>query len=469
MRLAFEKGTIVVDRDPDESASRGDREGGGELDGDGTGEGNGADGEPAVPHTTWDDRTDNDRALAMHYREIVDHLESAGVPFDDDVLDLVPTPELTADLELRPYQRDALEQWETDGRGVLVLPTGAGKTYVGMAAIEATNAPAFVVVPTLDLVDQWTSELAVFGVDVGEYTGREKRIGPITVSTYDSAYAHAERLGNRFSLVIFDEVHHLAAEGYRHVAEFFAAPCRLGLTATYEREDEQHEVLTGLLGGKVYEIGTEELAGEYLAEHTVERIDVDLTPEEQAAYDAHAETFRDYLRSSNVRMDGPGDFQKVVLRSGNDPRAWEAVRARNRARKIAYSSAAKLDELATLLERHREDRIIVFTRYNDLVDDVVSRFFVPPITHETGKEERRRILRKFREGDYSAIVSSRVLDEGIDVPDANVGIILSGTGSTREYRQRLGRILRPSGDVARLYEIVSTGTGEVSASYRRKR
>lgn len=443
MRLTFESGTVAVEGREDE--------------------------EDLLPHTARDDRTGDDRALAMHYREIVDHLESAGVPFEDDVLDLVPTPPLRADLDLRPYQREALERWETDRQGVLVLPTGAGKTYLGMAAIEAVDGPAFVVVPTLDLVDQWMEELAVFGVDVGEYTGREKRLGPITVSTYDSAYAHAERLGDRFSLVIFDEVHHLAAEGYRQVAELFAAPYRLGLTATYEREDEKHEVLTELLGGKVYEVETDELAGEYLAEHTVERIDVDLTPGEQEAYDEHAAVFRDYLRSSNVQMNGPADFQKVVLRSGNDPRAWEAVRARNAARKIAYSSEAKLDELATILERHREDRIIVFTRYNDLVDDVVERFFVPPITHETGKAERRQILRKFREGDYRAIVSSRVLDEGIDVPAANVGVILSGTGSTREYRQRLGRILRPSGDVARLYEIVSAGTGEVSASYRRKR
>ena len=455
MRLAFEKGTVVVDRGGDGSASHDD--GGGEGD------------VASLPHTTRDDRTGDGRALAMHYPEIVEYLDAEGIAYEDEVLDLVPTPELRADLDLRPYQRDALEQWETDRRGVLVLPTGAGKTYLGMAAIEEVDAPAFVVVPTLDLVDQWIEELGVFGVDVGEYTGREKRLGPITVSTYDSAYAHAERLGNRFSLLVFDEVHHLAAEGYRHVAEFFAAPYRLGLTATYEREDEKHEVLSDLLGGKVYEVETDELAGEYLAEHTVERIDVDLTPAEQERYDEHAETFREYLRASNVRMNGPADFQKVVLRSGNDPRAWEAVRARNEARKIAYGSAAKLDELATILERHRGDRIIVFTRYNDLVDAVVERFFVPPITHETPKAERRRILRKFREGEYPAIVSSRVLDEGIDVPAANVGVILSGTGSTREYRQRLGRILRPSGDVARLYEVVSAGTGEVSASFRRKR
>lgn len=440
LRLAFEQGTIAVYGD---HAS-------------------------AVPHTKWDDRTGNDRALGFRYRAIHDHLEQTGVDVDDTVLDLVPCPELAADIELRSYQQEALDRWLSEKRGVLVLPTGSGKTFVGMQAIDAVNVPTFVVVPTLDLVDQWIDELQTFGITTGEYTGREKQLEPITVSTYDSAYNHAEDLGNRFKLVLFDEVHHLAAEGYRHIAEFFASPFRMGLTATYEREDEKHEALTELVGGKVYEIETEELTGEYLAEYTVERITVDLTPAEKERYDENVEVFRNYLRSTNITMRGPQDFQKVVMRSGNDPRAWKAVRARNEARQIAYSSAAKLDELANLLDRHCDDRIILFTRYNDLVHDVADRFFIPPITHKTEKEERRQILQKFRDDTYSAIVSSQVLDEGINVPDANVGIILSGTGSSREYRQRLGRILRPSDDTARLYEIVSSETGEIRASSRRK-
>jgi superfamily II DNA or RNA helicase len=449
MRLTFEQGTITVEPAADGAVGPGDT---GDLD---------------LPHTERDERTGSHRALGFRYRELRESLDEAGVPVRDEVLDPVPAPPLRADLDLRPYQAAALERWATDRQGAVVLPTGAGKTYVGMAAIEAVDGATLVVVPTLDLVDQWIEELGVFEVDVGEYTGREKRLGPITVTTYDSAYAAAETLGNRFRLLVFDEVHHLAAEGYREIAELFAAPARLGLTATYERADERHEVLTELLGGKVYEIDTEELTGEYLAEYTVERITVDLRPDERDAYEEQRGVFRDYLRSSNLRMRGPEDFRKVVLRSGNDPEAWRAVRARNEARQIAYGSASKLDELATLLEAHRGDRLIVFTRYNDLVYEVADRFFVPPITHATGAEERRRILDRFRSGTYPAIVSSRVLDEGVDVPDANVGVILSGSGSEREYRQRLGRILRPSGDVARLYEIVASATGEVGTASRR--
>ena len=444
VRLAFEKGTIRVT-------------------GSHTTE---------IPGTKPDERSGGRRALGYQYRTIREHLEAdpdldVDVDLEDAVLDLIPCPELAVDIELRPYQQEALDRWLVDKRGVLVLPTGSGKTYVGMKAIDAVNAPAFVVVPTLDLVDQWIEELQQFDIAIGEYTGREKRLEPITVSTYDSAYNHAENLGNRFKLVIFDEVHHLPAEGYRHIAEFFAAPFRLGLTATYERADERHEALTELLGGKVYEIDTEELTGEYLAEYTVERIHVDLTPEEREQYEEKVAVFRDYLRSTDIAMRGPDDFRKIVMRSGSDPRAWEAVRARNEARQIAYNSTAKLDELSNLLDSHRDDRIIVFTRYNDLVYAVADRFFVPPITHTTEKDERRRILRKFRSDEYSAIVSSQVLDEGVDVPDANVGIILSGTGSSREYRQRLGRILRPSGETAHLYELVSSETGEIRTASRR--
>jgi superfamily II DNA or RNA helicase len=439
MRLVFDRGTIAV-------------------------EGN----ESPVPHTTWDEQTNTDRTLGFRYREIRDHLDTSGIEYEDDVLDLIPSPDLANEIELRGYQQQALNRWLSERRGVVVLPTGAGKTYVGIEAIDEINNATFVVVPTLDLVDQWKSELQTFDIPIGEYTGREKTLESITVSTYDSAYNHAERLGNRFELLVFDEVHHLASESYRQIAELFAAPFALGLTATFEREDDKHEVLGELLGGKIHEIDTEELTGEYLSEYTVERITVELTPEEREAYEENVETFRKYLMSANITMRGPEDFQKVVLRSGNDPRAWRAVRSRNTARQIAYSSESKLDELATLLEQHRDDRIIIFTRYNDLVYDVSDRFFIPSITYTTEKDERQHILKQFKNHSYNAIVSSQVLNEGIDVPDANIGIILSGTGSNREYRQRLGRILRPSGDTAHLYEIVSSNTGEIRTSTRRK-
>lgn len=426
------------------------------------------DGDYSVPHTKWDGRTGNKRALGYHYRDIINYLDKSDIDYRDQALDLIACPDLSTEVELRPYQKEALDRWREEKKGVLVLPTGSGKTFIGIKAIEEVDSPTFVVVPTLDLVDQWKEKLKKFDVEIGEYTGREKNLEPITVSTYDSAYNNAENLGNRFKLIVFDEVHHLPSEGYRQIAEFFASPYRLGLTATYERQDELHKKLPELMGGKVYELETEELTGEYLSDYSVEKVFVSLKPEEKERYDENVEVFKNYLISSNVQLRSPKDFRKIVMRSGNDPRAWRAVRARNKARNIAYSSEAKLDELSNILDNHRNDRLIVFTRYNDLVYRVSQRFLIPAITHKTEKTERRDILDKFRKNEYSAVVSSQVLDEGVDVPDANVGVILSGTGSNREYLQRLGRLLRPTGDKAFLYEIVSSGTGEVKASYRRK-
>lgn len=435
-----------------------------------------------IPHIEWDGRVGAYRALAFHYRDIVEYLYRSKISYEDSALDLIPCPvplQLTQDLGLRDYQQEALDKWWGDGskRGVVVLPTGAGKTYVAFAAIDKLNrnkisrpSPTFIITPTLDLVDQWRSELGkFFNAELGEYTGREKSLKPITVATYDSALIHSEHLGNRFKFLVVDEVHHLPAESYRQIAQSFAAPYRLGLTATYEREDELHQVLPELLGGKIYEVGVKELAGEHLAQYTVKTIKVALTPEEQEAYDRHSQIFAGYIRSSRIRMTGPQDFQKVVLRSGNDPGAWKAVRAQNEARKIAYNSSTKLERLREFLEEHRGDRMIIFTRYNDLVYRISKEFLIPYITYRTGKDERREVLQRFKDGTYKAIVSSQVLDEGVDVPDANVGIILSGTGSNREFIQRLGRILRPApGKRAVLYELVSSETGEVRTAYKRK-
>ncbi len=429
-------------------------------------------GEYHIPHTSWDERSHTYRAQALYYRDIITYLKESSIDYIDNVLDLVPCPDLQFEIELRDYQKEALAQWLRDKRGVIVLPTGSGKTLIALKAMEAVNSSTLIVVPTLDLVDQWKEtliECAQYDIEPGEYTGRRKLLKAVTVTTYDSAYINAETLGNKFKVLIFDEVHHLPSEGYRHIAEMCASPYRLGLTATYEREDGFHYILPRLVGGKVYEVKTQELAGEHLSEYEIQKIKVDMLPEEQEIYEKNIDIFRNYIRTNHIHMRKPEDFQKVVYRSGYDPRAWRAVKARNEARRIAYNSESKLEELQRLLQLHRNDRIIIFTRYNDLVYIISNQFFIPCITHKTEKQERAEILRRFKSGVYTAIVSSQVLDEGIDVPEANIGIILSGTGSLREYTQRLGRILRPTEKKAILYEVISKGTAEIRTAARRSR
>ena len=438
MRILFDKGTITIDEKIN------------------------------VPYVKWDSRVKKCRAEALYYPDILEHLKNSNLPFEDNVLDLVPCPFLSSTIKLRKYQKDAQEKWFHDKKGVVVMPTGAGKTIFAMKIIEKVNSPTFIVVPTLDLVDQWKKELKkAFSIDIGEFTGNKKTLGPITVSTYNSAYINASYLGNKFKLLIFDEVHHLPSESFRHIAEMFASPYRLGLTATFERDDGLHEELPKLIGEKIYEISPEPLAGEYLADFETKKITVEFTEEEQEEYDEAQSTFKNYLVSRNIKMRGPKDFQKIVMRSGRDAEAREAILARNKAEKLAFNSKNKINELAKLLDK--DNRTIIFTKYNNMVYKISKRFLIPCITHKTKKDERKEILEKFKEGIYCSIVSSQVLDEGINVPEANVGIILSGTGSSREYIQRLGRILRPAKNKkAILYEIITRNTMEVRTSYRRK-
>jgi superfamily II DNA or RNA helicase len=326
-------------------------------------------------------------------------------------------------------------------------------------------------VPTIDLVDQWRKHLAEqFNIEVGVLGGGEEQIKPITVSTYDSACIRAEQLGSRFMFLIFDEVHHLPAPTYSQIAEMYIAPHRMGLTATYEREDGAQRDLPRLMGGKVYELEVDQLIGNHLSNYSYEKIFVELKPQEQEDYEREYSNFTNYLKSSGIKLRSATDFQRFIMRTGRDPDARKALLSRNRALRIFFNSESKIDALGSYLKKFNGEKSLIFTRYNQLVYNISGRFLIPAITHKTPKEERREILEKFRAGTYNAVVTSQVLDEGIDVPDASVCFILGGSGSSREYIQRLGRILRKKeGKEAKLYEFVAKETVETRISQRRHR
>jgi superfamily II DNA or RNA helicase len=427
-------------------------------------------GEVGTPYGRWDPRVGSFRIKAMHYRDVLTYLKESRIAVEDCVGQLPPLETLKSTVHLRAYQREALEKWrQAQNRGVLVLPTAAGKTYIALKAIELLRTQTLIVVPTLDLIDQWKDRIKqCLNAESGVVGGGENIVRMITVATYDSAYLQAGFLGNKFMLIVFDEVHHLVSPSYMQIGEMYIAPYRMGLTATYERVDERHELLPLLVGDLVCNVAVEELTGKHLSLYTYEKQWVDLSSEEQQIYNREMGTFRNYLKEKHIAMKTPKDFRRFIIISGRDPRAREALLARNRAMKVALNSQEKIKTLAKQLETNKRQKAIIFTLHTDLVYSISRRFLIPAITYLTPKEERREILEKFREGTYSTIVTSQVLDEGVDVPDASVGYILSGTGSTRAYIQRLGRLLRKvEGKRARLVEIVSKETMEVGMSRRR--
>ena len=245
-----------------------------------------------LPGVTVDPRVNRWRAPGRYYRDIICALRDSGVPFEDRARDyrVGENDQLSLALQIErspfPYQQEAVDAWwKADGRGIVVLPTGSGKTFVAQLAMMRADRPTLIVAPTIDLMQQWYGVIGSnFGVEVGLLGGGYYEPLPITVATYDSAYLHMERLGNRYGLVIFDECHHLPGPSYILTAEFLIAPFRLGLTATLEREDGAEVRLENTVGPTVYRQEIKALAGEYLSDYETVRIHVRLSDEEAERY-----------------------------------------------------------------------------------------------------------------------------------------------------------------------------------------
>ena len=176
-----------------------------------------------IPNTKYDDKAKVLRSYGLNYSEIIEYLKKSDLDFVDNVPDFIPSPVFQIkDLELRDYQKQAIHNWEKSSmRGCVILPTGAGKTAIGIKAIQKVNGSTLVVVPTIDLMEQWANNISKYlstdnnqnsqKISIGRLGGGEDNLQAITVATYDSAYLRASTIGNQFKLIIFDEVHHLPA------------------------------------------------------------------------------------------------------------------------------------------------------------------------------------------------------------------------------------------------------------------
>ena len=419
----------------------------------------------------FDERIRRWRGPAIRYHDVVMDLHRSGEPYNDEAREYrtLDRPHRTT-REPRDYQLEAVDAWWAAGRrGVVVLPTGSGKSFVAELCIARSKRSALVVAPTIDLVGQWYDILRrAFGEPIGILGGGVHDVQDITISTYDSAYLYMDRYGARFGLVVFDEVHHLPGATIRSASEMAIAPFRLGLTATPERTDGGHEALDALVGPIVARREINELSGEFLADYHTELIEVHLDDDQRAAYDAARAEFRMFVEVRNIRMGGGGwhRFLREAARSEEGRAAFQAWR---QSKRILQEAPQKLAVLAELLRRHAGQRTLVFTNDNATVYRISRALLLPSITHQTDVKERRRLLEAFGEGVLPVLVTSRVLNEGVDLPSAEVAIVLSGTGTVREHVQRLGRILRRGdGKSAVLYEVVVADSTEMGTSQRRR-
>jgi superfamily II DNA or RNA helicase len=427
-----------------------------------------------MEYATWDDRVEKFRIPGNNYRHLVEVLQREQTDFIDKAKAFAAL-ELDSQLNLEPYphQAAALQAWKRAGRqGVIVLPTGAGKTLVAQLAMAATPRSTLILVPTIDLMHQWYAQLLITfpGTEIGLLGGGSRDRSPILISTYDSAAIQIESLGDLYGLLICDECHHLPTDFYRVVAEYSIAPYRLGLSATPERSDGKHQDLEQLLGKEVYRQTAADLAGSALSPYRVEQIEVKLSDEELSRYHKLIEERDIFLRSQKISFGSIDGWQKFIRASCRSTEGRRAMLAHREAKEITLSTNGKLRILAEILERHYPESTLIFTSDNATVYRIAQSLLIPAITHHTPVKERHQILTHFREGTYNVLVASQVLNEGVDVPAASIAVILSGTASPREYIQRLGRILRKgkADKQAVLYELISKGTSEERVSARRR-
>ena len=413
------------------------------------------------------------RCEAYHYRSVLPwlrehHIRSSVPRWSHLKLKLYDSR------ELYDYQIAALEAWkQADKKGSVVLPTGSGKTLVALHAIFSVHASAAIIVPTLNLLYQWYAILTnAFKTEIGVFYNGEKRVLPLTIATYHSAGDLIAEHGNTFKLLIFDEVHHLPAKTWGETALMSPAPFRLGLTATYPEDHEQtgeRWQLDDLIGPIVYTQRIEPLIGMQLARYRTQRLRVDLTTEERSAYDAAYTIYTNFIRERGLRRShGPGWLREMMRLSAFDSQARRALLARQHLLKIVSSCEGKFTALENLLHEYHGERILVFTESNAVAYAIAHKYLIPVISHETVFAERKHILDAFQAGRYSTIVTSKVLNEGVDVPEAKVAIVLGGSSSKREYIQRLGRILRKKEPFeALLVEVLARKTVEEGKVQRR--
>lgn len=367
--------------------------------------------------------------------------------------------------ELRPYQKEALNAWISHNhRGVIALPTGSGKTIIGLGAIAELRVPTLIVVYTKEQLREWGDKIRTFlrgSINViGEFYSESKNIKAITITTYQSAFRNINLLYDKFSLLIIDEAHHLPAEKFRAIAERILAPFRLGLSATPYREDGLHEELFSLVGGVVYSKSLKDLMRDgFVAPFEIVPV---LVPLEHKIMLKYGELRKKFFTLSKGR-----EIDELVRAAAmGDNSAKQALQVMSEIRKILINSERKIDIVKNIVEKELKNnsKIIIFTQYIAQAKVLSKKIGAPVVTSKTKKSTRDLIFNLFKNNRYKVLILTTLGDEGIDIPDANVGIIVSGTSSTRQFIQRLGRLLRPAkGKTARLYYVALKGTQEERA------
>ena len=396
-------------------------------------------------------------------------------------------------LALYPWQREALGWWQGRGhRGVVEAVTGSGKTRLAIAAVAQQlrrGEPAVVVVPTRDLLHQWKRELEKWLV--GEL-GRPVSVGLLGAGQKDTLDDHAvvvttAQSGSRRTLLprgakgllVADEVHHYGARMWSRILQK-DFDRRLGLTATYEREDSGVErFLDPYFGGGVFPVDyARALADDVIAPFKIAFVAVRFSGEERRRYEEHDEKAGRYrrklVREYGLPEEPFGEFMREVnqLAVGGEEEATGIARAYlnafSKRRQTLAGAREKFERVADLSAAvQKADRSILFAQTQEAAAKAVRRLNERGIngavlTSAMDMSERKQVFAAFEDGAHELVAAPRLLDEGVDVPAADLAIVLASSRSRRQMVQRMGRVVRKKKDgrLARLVVMYVMGTSE---------
>lgn len=347
------------------------------------------------------------------------------------VVDARLLPELVKPIaftgELRDYQSAAVEKAIAAEQGVIVAPTGSGKTVIGCAIMAAVGTPTLFLVHRVELLEQSVAAVRRFlGCDPGVVGNGKWNVRDITIAMVQSLKPDRVReLTDRFGCIILDEAHHAPASTFGNLINKFPARYRFGLTATPSRKDRMHPILFDLVGPIVARVDTRKLiASGAITSLEVVVIDSGFT----------GKSPRQSPKKDEKPEDAPIDFNRLLE---------QLVRNQARNRKI----------VDTLIELFRGQSLVLTDRIEHVSELVrLIRQSSPDLltfglTSETAKDERAAVIRQFRDGSASVLVATcSLIGEGFDCPAIDSVFLTTPTANPNKVKQLIGRALRPAPD-----------------------
>jgi len=373
--------------------------------------------------------------------------------------------------DLYDWHKRAIDFFFEHKKALFEVTTGAGKTFCSISIIKRLfeikpNAKVLIVVPkNVILESTWYKELYEAGIglrDIGVYYGAIKEYGKVTITNMQNLHKIALDV---FDFAIFDEVHNYGTARLLPYLEH-PYPYKLGLSATVERSDNAHWELIRIFEYNVFKYSPQQALNEgILNPFDFYNIGVEMD-------DISTERYDTLTGDINLLLQMGGGFNKI-MRSTTGIK-YRMLSKMNERKQLTNNYPRKFDVVKAICEKHKEDKILVFSQYNEQTNNMYWHLLDVGIRARVmhsgiRKEKRDQDLIDFKNDKFNVLLTSKVLDEGYNLPSIDTAIITAGDSTAKQTIQRLGRVLRRKKKKSSLYQVYCLDTIEEEQSINRSR